>query len=92
MRGPAGVETLAERDLGAGTRVVAVEAAEFTVESPAAAPPPGTCCADVINRQTITAAPDGFAVASNEQVAAFEQTVAADAGRRAMMPSWCAAA
>ena len=30
----------------------------------------------VINRQTITAAPDGFAITSNEQVAAFEQTVA----------------
>ena len=74
--GPEGIETLAERDLGAGTRVVAVDGREFTLESPAAAPPPGTCCATVINRQTITAAPDGFAVTSNEQLAAFEQTVA----------------
>lgn len=69
------VETLAERDLGAGARVVAVDGPTIIVESPAAAPSAGTCCAEVINRQTLTAGPDGFTVTSDEQASAFEQTV-----------------
>ena len=79
VRAQSGVvaETLAERDLGAAAHVVAIQAPRFTVESPAAAPPPGGCCADVILRQTLTASPAGFTVGATEQVAAFEQTVAA---------------
>ena len=70
------VETLAERELGSAAHIVAVQAPRFTVESPAAAPPPGFCCADIINRQTLTATPGGFTVTSQRQLAAFEQTAA----------------
>jgi peptidoglycan hydrolase-like protein with peptidoglycan-binding domain len=70
------VETLAERELGAAARVVDVQAPRLTVEFPATAPPPGACCADVINRLTLTATPEGFTVTSQRQLAAFEQTVA----------------
>jgi hypothetical protein len=72
-----GVETVAERDLGAAARVVAIEAPTLVVEAPATAPADGACCADVINRQTLRVTADGFAVTSEEQVSAFEQTVAA---------------
>ena len=70
------VETLIERELGAAARVVAVQAPAFTVESPAATPGSGACCADVITRQTLAASPGGFAVIATGQVSAFEQTVA----------------
>ena len=47
-------------ELGAGARVVAIDVPTFTVESPVTAPPAGTCCAEVINRQTLSAGPHGF--------------------------------
>jgi Putative peptidoglycan binding domain len=89
------VETLVERDLGAAARVVAVQGPAFTVESPAAAPGPGACCADVITRQTLAASPGGFTVLATGQVSAFQQTVAlappvgadADLVRRSVTPA-----
>ena len=92
---PGVVETVAERDLGPGARVVDLQAPTFVVESPAAPPPSGACCAEVINRQTITAATDGFTVGAEEQASAFEQTVlasppvgdAAELVRRSVAPA-----
>ena len=69
------LETLAERELGAGARVVAVNAPEFTVEAPAAPPPAGTCCAEVFDRQTMAETPHGIVIVNDDQISAFEQTV-----------------
>ncbi len=69
------VETLAERQLGAGARVVSIDVPTVTVESPVTAPPAGTCCAEVITRQTLSAGPHGFNLVAAQQLAAFDQTV-----------------
>jgi peptidoglycan hydrolase-like protein with peptidoglycan-binding domain len=68
------IASIAERQLGAGARVVAADPPTFTVESPA-------------QRATLTASAGGLTVTPLEQAAAFDETASASAavGRDAQL-------
>jgi hypothetical protein len=70
------VASLAEQELGADARVVAVQLPAFTVEAPEGVPADGSCCAPFVRRRTYTVGTDGFVLAAERQVAAFLQNVA----------------
>ncbi len=71
------VASLAEQLLGAQARVVDLELPSFTVEAPAGTRPADSCCPPFVTRQTYTVAADGFDVAEEVQLSAFEQSVPA---------------
>lgn len=78
MRTSAGSVTAgAEQALGAGARIVGIEGPAIVVETPVGSPPDGSCCVEVIRRQTLTLGGDGFVVTDDEELAGFHQTVLA---------------
>lgn len=77
VRPGAKVQSIDEHELGARGRVVAIDGARITAETPIGEPPAGECCAASLRRQTLTASAVGITVTADEQVAAAEQTATA---------------
>lgn len=71
------VESIAEQVLGARSTITELSLPSFTVEAPDGFPLAGSCCAPFVRRRQFTVGLDGFHVADEAQISAFEQTVQA---------------